>query len=468
MFKTEIDAPKHIDLGGKLTGLSLNQQILALALWPFLQNILGVTVSFVDRVIAGNITQGAEQSAMMDMMGLVMYMGWLMMIMQGAIATGAQALVARAFGARNYKLANEAVGQSFTLGIVTGVMSGALLWLMTPMLGQFFGLNETAQGFLNTYISIIAFSAPLSGIIFVLNACFRGAGDTWTPFFAMVVVNAINGIMSYVLAVHLGFGIAGVAYGTVIGWSVGVLITVWRLFPKNATEYSIVLKRKWLKWNYAISRRIIRVGVPQLIEILGMWAIHAYGIKLITQIGSSDDGLIGSHGLAIQVESLSFMPGFALGTAASTLAGQYLGAGSKEMAMKSVQACWRIAVVLMGSMGIIIYFSAEGLIGLMSPGGGIQAERAISLVMIVAMAQPFFATAMVMKMSMRGSGATGTVMFYSYSIMLIFRVALLTVMVNYFGADLKMIWYIMTLDIAVQAVTFVIVHFRGKWTEAVV
>jgi len=284
----------------------------------------------------------------------------------------------------------------------------------------------------------------------------------------MVTVNLVNAPTSYFLAVICGFGVKGIAYGTLLGWVAGVLILLWKLYPREATQSLIVIKKKWLKWNQEVSMRIMRVGVPQLVEVLGMWAIHAYGIKLISSVGSADEGLIGSHGLAIQVESLSFMPGFALGTAAATLAGQYLGAGSREMAMKSVQACWKVAVCVMGGMGVVLFFGAEHLINIMSPGGGEQANRAISLVLIVAVAQPFFATAMVMKMSMRGAGATGTVMLYSYGTMLIFRVALLTIMVHFYGADLKMIWYIMTLDVMVQSVVFVYAHFRKKWMDAVV
>jgi len=457
-----------VDLGGRLKGLSLNQQIIALAFWPFLQNLMSVGVSFVDRVIAGNITSAGDQAAVMDMMGLIMYVGWLMMIMQGAISTGGQALVSRAFGAKDYKLANKALGQSLLLGVISGVISGVILWSLIPFFGDFFKLSEKAREYLEIYVSVLALTAPLSGVMFVCNACLRGAGDTWTPFNAMVTVNLVNAPMSYFLAVQCDMGIEGIAYGTLFGWIAGVAMILWKLYPRETTKSLIVIKKKWLKWNKEISMRIMRVGGPQLVEVLGMWSIHAYGIWLITETGNPDDGLLGSHGMAIQMESISFMPGFALGTAAATLAGQYLGAGSKDMAMKAVQACWRVAIVVMGCIGVGLFFGAEHLINIMSPEGGEQAERAVSLVMIVAIAQPFFATAMVMKMSMRGAGATGTVMLYSYSTMLVFRVALLTIMVHFFGADLKMIWYIMTLDIVVQAMVFIFAHFRRKWMDAVV
>jgi putative MATE family efflux protein len=452
-----------IDLGGRLGGLTLNQQIISLAMWPLLQNLMSVLVGFADRVIAGHVSRAAELGAVIDMMGLLMYMGWLMMIMQGAIATGAQALVARAYGARDYVLAERAVGQSIILGVVTGALAGLMLWLLSPTLAGFFGLNASATDYFLAFIQILVFSAPMSGVVFVLSACLRGAGDTWTPFNAMVAVNVVNAIVSYLFAVPLGMGIEGIAIGTVIGWAGGLAMMLWKIYPRETQKSLLVLHRKWLHWNKEISMRIIRVGIPQLIEILGMWSIHAYGLRMIALIGDKDEGLIGSHGLAVQIESISFMPGFAIGTAAATLAGQYLGAGSKDLAQRAVRRCWRLALVVMSVMGIGIYFSADFLVNIMSPGGGPQADTAVSLVMIVAFAQPFFATAMVMKMSMRGAGATGTVMFYSFATMFLFRIGLLTFMVRHYGADLKMIWYIFTLDIIIQASVFTWVHYRGKW-----
>ncbi len=452
-----------VDLGGKLGGLTLNKQIISLAMWPLLQNVLSVLVGLADRVIAGHVSSAGDLAAVIDMMGLMMYMGWLMMIMQGSVATGAQALVSRAFGARDYQLAERAVGQSVFLGLVTGAFAGLLLWLLAPMLGDYFGLNVAAKEYFLAFIQILVFSAPMSGVVFVLSACLRGAGDTWSPFNAMVVVNVVNAICSYVFAVYLGMGVEGIALGTVVGWAFGLAMLFWKIYPRETKQSLLVLRRKWLHFQRDICLRIIRVGVPQLIEILGMWSVHAYGLRMIALIGDKDSGLIGSHGLAVQIESISFMPGFAIGTAAATLAGQYLGAGSKELAQQAVRKCWRVALVVMSIMGAAIYFTADLLVQVMSPGGGPQADTAVSLVMIVAFAQPFFATTMIMKMSMRGSGATGIVMFYSFATMLTFRVGLLTLLVHNYGADLKMIWYVFTLDILIQATVFTWVHYRGKW-----
>ena len=80
-----------------------------------------------------------------------------------------------------------------------------------------------------------------------------------------------------------------------------------------------------LRWSRASLRphgetlaRIARVGAPQSLEVGGMWMIHAFGIRVIA--GLKEEGALGAHILAIRVESMSFLPGFAIATAAAFLA----------------------------------------------------------------------------------------------------------------------------------------------------
>lgn len=472
------DKQSPVMLGGRLEGISLTKQIVILSAWPFLQNLMGTMVSFADRVIAGQTMSAETQTAVFDAMGLAMYVSWLMMIMLGAVSTGAQALVARAFGARDDDLAERATAQSFVLGVVSGALSGLLVWAATPGLISVFGLSGDAALYASQYLKIVALSAPLSGVLFVCNACLRAGGDTKTPFVAMAAVNVVNVVLSVVFMNYLlppeeiGFGgqphgVAGLAWGTVASWIVGSTLIVRAMLPRRRNKTVVVLKRSLMAWNWPVGKRILRVGLPQLVEILGMWLIHAFGVWMITN-KLQQEGVLGAHGMVIQIESISFMPGFALGMAASTLAGQYLGAKSKEMAAKAVRVCWYVAMALMGTIGVCIVFFAPQLVSIMSPTGGEQAEMAVEIIRVVGWTQPFFATAMVMKMSMRGAGATGLVMLTSFSMMLLIRVGVLTACFYYYADQMTLfkVWMIMALDLIVQASVFTVLHFRGRWLDA--
>ena len=154
-----------------------------------------------------------------------------------------------------------------------------------------------------------------------------------------------------------GRGVDGIALGTVIGWVAGLLTVAVLLAMRS--DGGLRWTRHGLAPHRETMKRIVRVGAPQSLEVAGMWFIHAYGIRVIA--GLPETGSLGAHILAIRVESMSFLPGFAIATAAAALAGQYLGAGSKEMAVRAVRVSWKSAVVLMTAVGFLFVFGGPHL-----------------------------------------------------------------------------------------------------------
>lgn len=456
----------EVTLGGRLAGLSLPRQVAVLAVWPLLEQILAFLVGLTDLLIAGRMAMGPERIAILDAMGLAGYVGWFFNILQGAVATGVMALVSRATGGRDATLAHRGLGQGVWLGCMAGVGSWLLLVVGSSWLIRWIGLSPEAALQAGKFLDVLAVSGPFSGVLFAVNAALRGSGDTRTPFLSMLVVNAVNAGFSVLLvfgpAPLGGHGIAGIAAGTVIGWAAG-LATVLALvsFGKSTP----------LRWSADALRphpdilwRITRVGLPQMLEIAGMWGIHSFGIRVIA--GLPVVGALGAHILAIRVESMSFLPGFAVATAASALVGQYLGAGAPAMAVRAVRLCWIVAVTLMTMIGAGFVLGRYALIQWMAPGSGPHVALAVPLLVVCAVSQPFFATCIILKSSMRGAGATPLVMRWSFGCMVCFRVLLLG-WLNHMGLlTLTGVWMVFATDLMVQAAIFVRLHFRGRWLQA--
>jgi len=459
-------------LGGMLAGKSLPKQVLALALWPFLQNLLGVGVGFADMMIAGRMEQSGKAEAIMDMMGASMYLMWLLMILQGAMATGAMALVSRSTGARDMKAANLALGQSLLLGVASGAVSGLMIWLIVPHMAQFFNLSELATQYVMDYMRVAAFLAPFSGVLFVASSCLRGYGDTMKPFMAMFIVNVVNVGLSLWFVYELGWGVKGLAAGTVIGWAAGAAFILWFLRPKSKARQGagasdddtgpLVLHMENLRYDMPMLRRIWRVSWPSMIEIIGMWSVHAVGVYFI---GTMKAGTLGAHAMVIRLESVSFMPGFAIGMAASTLTGQYLGAGDREMAKRAVRFCWIVAVLAMGGSGLLISFFNTEFLSMFGMSGTAQSDVAAPVIRFVGLYQALTATMMVMKMSMRGAGATRLVTLYSFASMWAIRVGGLWAAMHWLDIGLLGVWKVMMVDVLLQAGIFVWLHFKGDWLK---
>jgi len=457
----------EVRLGGRLAGLSLPRQVLALAMWPLFEQVLAFFVGLTDLLIAGRMVDGPDRVAVLDAMGLGGYVNWFFNILQAAVATGVMALVSRATGARDMELANRGLGQGLWLGLAAGFGSMLLIRAgMAPLIG-WVGLGAEAGAKASDYLHVLAYCGPFSGVMFAIGAALRGSGDTRTPFIAMIVVNVVNVALSWTFVFAPGplggHGIAGIAAGTLGGWIAGVL-TIVMFLGRKADPDSLHWTKANLRPHGATMKRILRVGAPQSLEIAGMWLIHAYGIRVIA--GLNEQGALGAHILAIRVESMSFLPGFAIATAGAALVGQYLGAGSRDMAVRAVRLCWKSAAVLMTSMGVFFFVARDWLIGLMAPGSELHIGMAAPLMIICALTQPFFATCIILKTSMRGAGATHTVMRWAFASMLFYRVLILWSLQRFMEPTLIGVWIVLGLDMVTQAIIFTRLHYKGKWLDA--
>jgi len=447
--------------------MSIHRQVAVLAIWPLLEQVLSFCVGLTDLFIAGRMAGGGERTAVLDAMGLGAYVAWFFGILQGAVATGVMALVARAVGARDWSLAHRGLGQGVWLGLAAGVLSMLLLQSGVDLLIGWIGLTPVAGEAAAVYLRIIATAGPLSGVLFAVNAALRGSGDTRTPFLAMLAVNGVNMVASCLFVFGPGAiggrGIAGIALGTVTGWAAGLLV-VGLMLLRARGEDQLGWRRARFRADFDTMSRIVRVGVPQAVEVAGMWLIHAWGVRMIAGLGVA--GTLGAHIIAVRIESMSFLPGFAIATAAAALAGQYLGAGSPTQAVRAVRVSWRWSVALMTMMGLAFFLGREQLIGFLAPDSEIHLRLATPLLVVCVFTQPLFATCIVLKTAMRGAGATRLVMSRSFVSMLVFRVGLLWVAVDSWNVGLTGVWIVFAGDMLAQAVMFTWLHFRGDWLKA--
>ena len=456
----------EVKLPGKLGEMSLTMQVLSLAMWPLLEQVLAFFVGMSDVLIAGRMAVGVEKIPVMDAMALGGYVAWFLFIFQGAVATGVMALVSRATGARDPKLASLGLGQGLWLGAMAGFAAFVVLQVGAHFIIRWMGLTPEAAVYAEDYIRVLAWSGPIAGATFAVNAALRGAGDTRTPFMAMLVVNLVN-IGTSVFFVFGpepfgGMGVKGIALGTVIGWIAGLATVVGMLAIRK--REGLHWRREALAFHFDTIVRIWRVGVPQAIEVAGMWAIHSYGLRVISRLGQ--EGALGAHFMAVRLESMSFLPGFAIASAAAALTGQYLGAGSKDMARHAVRFAWKLAVGVMLGMGIFFVLGREQLVGLIAPGSELHVKLAAPLLVVCAIAQPFFATCIILKTTMRGAGATRLVMRYAFSSMLFYRIGVLWVLSSFNFISLTGVWIVLSLDLFTQAILFTRLHFKGDWLDA--
>lgn len=364
---------------GRLAGLTLGGAIWVLS-WPVMvESFLNSLVGLTDTVLAAGISEATT-----DAVGVATYALWFAGLVIMALGIGSTALISRSIGKRRMAVASAALGQSMLLAGLSGVVLGIVMWLTAPAFGAMVNMEGAALEAFITYLRIISLGIPFETVLFVGIACGRGAGYNQAALWTMVVRNVVNILLSFSLAgvdltstrivdgeqvtrvvlanpFGLEWGVRGIAWGTVCSDVTGAAII---LSLAGGGGWGIRLMRRRLRPHWHTLRRIVRVGLPNFFETLGMWFGNFLILILVGFLGSP--GLFGAHALAIRVEAFSFLPGFSMGIACATLAGQYLGAGSPELARRAILICTGISCAIMGFAGVLLLAIPLPLVGLMS------------------------------------------------------------------------------------------------------
>ncbi len=446
-----------LELGGRLGGLSLPRQVMVLAIWPMLEQLLGFFVGFVDTALAGHLSVPATNA-----ISIAAYVGWLMALVQSSVGVGATAVIARAVGGRHLREANIAVGQAVSLAVAAGLVMLVVVWVGAPWMASFARLEGESHELCVLYLRVMAVMAPFSAVLFVGAACLRGAGDTASPFRVLVVVNIVN-VAATLLLVRGpepigGHGVLGIALGTALAWLVGAALILRTL---GAGSAGIRLRRMRLRPRWSQMKRILRVGLPNLAEtLLAMWLANFAIVRIVGEVGH--DAAWGAHMIAIRLEALSFLQGFALGIAAATLVGQYLGARNPQRARQAAMLCWVWGMGLMGLMGLGFIFLADPLVRLTTNQPALL-ELTPPLLMLCGFVQVFFATAIVLGQAMRGAGDTRATLAMTAAATYLVRLPLAWLLGIHLELGLLGVWYALCLELVVRGLLFAGRFFSNAW-----
>ncbi len=470
----KVRAGQHgVQLGGKLAGKSLPRQIVSIALWPLLEQVLSFIASSTSLFLATHMdTPGHLTEKIASGIGVTGYVMWLGFLMQGAVGMGATAIVSRMTGARKFGEANYAANQAALLGLLAGILSAVLMYVTADFLvSSVLQLSDYAQEVALTYMYTGCWVAIFSGVVFAVNAALRGAGDTRTPFLIMLVVDGLTIVFSIILVKCLGLFVEGLALGMVAGMAVAATILLGILVRRTIAMRRLLqgqeldayaasraeeryvpplfLSLPSLRPDWSMMYRILAIGLPQAMEVGGIWLIQIYVLRVISHLG---DAYVGAHNIAIRIESLSFLPGFAIGMAGATLVGQYLGAGSVRMALETVRRCRRYSVAFMGCMGVVFAFYPAVFVEIFASNSKGLMEATIPVVQVFIIAEPFYAAMLTLKMCLRGAGYTRKVMLVSFGCMGFFRFVVLMAWATFWPGTLTLrgIWLLFTVDMAIE------------------
>jgi putative MATE family efflux protein len=437
------------------TSPSVRRDVLRLALPATGEQMLSMMVGIVDTFLVGHL--GAASLAAVGLANQWIFLAYTLL---GAVSTGSTALIARLVGASEREHANHVVRQSVLLAVFIGLGASVLGVSLARPAVILIGAQAEVIGLSTTYLRLVSSVLFVSTLMFVGNACLRGAGDTRTPLYVMLVVNGLNIVVAWTFINGLfglpKLGVAGSALGAAVAQLTGgVLVLIVLLRGRSG----IRLQLAGLRPDKDLIRRILRIGLPTGVEQLLFRTGNMAYARILASLGIA---AYAANQVAINGWSLAFMPGFGFAVAATTLVGQALGAGDPDAAQQRGYISYRIGATIMAAIGLTFVLFPTQIMSFFTNDPEVIALGATPL-QIVGLFQPIMAAATIFAGALRGAGDTRYPMIITGAGIWLVRLPLAYLFALGFDWGLVGAWSAMALDLALRGALNFLRFRSGRW-----
>lgn len=427
-----------------------------------------IAMQYIDASMVGSL--GANASASI---GLVSTTTWLFWGVLSAAGTGFSVQVAHLIGSGDFEKARKVVRQAFASLLIFSTAIALSGVAISPFLPVWLGAEEIIHRDASRYFLIFASFLPALQISFLAGSMLRCAGNMKIPSMLNVMMCLIDVVLNFILIfpernialgpwhIHIwgaGMGVEGAALATVLAETIVAAIMLWYLWCRSPILG--LWKRPGSFMPQASTlRKALKIGMPMGLEHIAICSAQIIITTIVAPLGVV---AIAANAFAIIAESLCYMPGYGIGEAATTLAGQAYGAGRHKLVRRFGYITVGAAMAVMGLMGVALYLFAPQIISVMSPVEEIRILGA-EILRIEAWAEPMFGAAIVSYGFFVGLGRTVLPSIMNLLSIWGVRLTLATLLAPAMG--LKGVWLAMCIELCFRGLIFLALLAFGRWRK---
>lgn len=430
--------------------------ILLLAVPAMVEYFLQTVVGFIDTLFIARI--GLQEVTAVGIAGAVLAI-YLALFM--ALGVGTSSLVARKLGAGNLDGARKVAQESLGFSTVVAIILSILTWFGSEFFMSLFGAEENVVQIGSVYLKVVGGGALFLAWMTVLSSILRAGGDTKSPMKVAWIINIIHIPLNYVLIFGMGawngWGVEGAAWSTLLVRAVGTWL-LWRYLKKSVLAISLGTLFSWDK----NTKEMIYLAIPAAVERMIMRLGQVVYFGLIVVIGTKT---FAAHTIAGNIEMFSYMPGYGLALAATTLVGYSWGAGNWREAYRYGILTAAIGVVFMSFIGLAMFIWAPWYASWFTKDSEAIEMVAIAL-RIDAFAQPALAIGLILTGALQGLGDTKSPMYSTAIGMWAVRIVGIYFLGIYLEMGIAGIWLAIAADIALRAV-YLFFRFKSQTMQKI-
>ena len=427
--------------------ISTREQLLLIAQlsWPaILAQISSVVMQYIDTAMVGQLGSNASAA-----IGVVATTSWLFGDLCIALTIGFNVAVAQALGARQSEKARGIMKLAFLVCMAFSLVMMAIALGITGNLPRWLRADPAIWQDASAYFLVFVLSLPFMQLNNLCGGLLRSAGNMKTPGICMVVMCLLDVVFNAflifpsgtlrVLGVTLpgfGLGVLGASMGTALSQVVIAVVLTYILLVRSPELH--LRRGEKARFTAAQLKRCLSISAP----VMGERTILSTA-RMVTTAIVAPLGIIATaaNSFAITAESLCYMSAFGVQAAASTLVGQSVGAGRKDLTYR-------------------LYVLAPAMIGMMAVDEAVI-ELGVRVLRIEAFVEPLFGASIVASGVFQGTGSTLVPMLLNFGTMWGIRVPLSAILAAKWG--LVGVWVAMALQLGVCGICFLIRLAGKRW-----
>lgn len=237
------------------------------------------------------------------------------------VGVGASSCISVKLGQKDYKTAQQVLGNTVTLNLIIGIAFSIVSLLFLDPILYFFGASEQTLPYARDYMVIILLGNVFSHMYFGMNGVLRAAGKPRQAMYATIFTVVLNTILDPIFIYPMNLGIQGAAYATILSQ---VLALVWQMRIFSNKDELLHLRRGIYRLKKSIVENILAIGLSPFSMNVCACIVVIFINKGLLQY--SGDLAVGAYGIANKVCFIFVMVNMGLNQGMQPIAGYNYGA----------------------------------------------------------------------------------------------------------------------------------------------
>lgn len=340
--------PTHLAVAARPFSVT-HRSILAIAIPMTLAYLTTPLLGLVDTAVVGQFGDAALLGGLAA--GAVVFD--VVFTSFNFVRSGTTGLVSQAFGRADAAEEQAVFWRAFSIAVVAGLLLAGAAPLIVVGGRWFMAAEPRVSEAMGTYVQIRLYGAPLLLINYAILGYVLGRGEGALALLLQLVLNISNIVLSILLGLKLGWGVSGVAWGTVGGELLaavlGMAIVLRRFSAAPRLPRAQLFDRKAFGRMISLNRDI-------MIRSFSLLAAFALFTRQGAQFGTLT---LAANGVLMNffLVAAFFLDGFA--TAAEQLAGRSVGARNKLAFQRTVylSSLWGFALSGIATVALLLFGS---------------------------------------------------------------------------------------------------------------